>query len=287
MATQPYPTLTYSPGFTLVEFIIVIVISGIVATMMGTFISRPMQSYIDLNRRAELVDIADITLRRIARDVRRALPNSVRISAAGSVEALEILNVIDGARYRDEPPGNVLDFSSADGQFEVLGHLQNIATALACANCLVVVYNTGTGSGNAYAGSNTATLSNAVDLGNVDELTITNAALTGGNPAFPTASPGQRFFIIDTPISYLCDTSAGTITRYWNYTINATQPTTAAALLSAGASSALLASKVSSCNAFYQAGVSQRTGLVTLELTISSGNESVTLLHQSHVDNVP
>jgi MSHA biogenesis protein MshO len=282
-------------GFTLVEFIMVIVISGIVATISSTFISLPMQSYVDLTRRTELVDTADITLRRITRDIRRALPNSVRIATAGTTEAIEVLNVIDGARYRDDPPGNVLDFSSNDPAFDVLGQLQNIANLQTGGNCFngigncVIVYNTGTGSGDAYAGTNVANLFAVTD--NIapvsDQITIDNAALTLGNPAYPTASPGQRFFIIDTPVSFLCNKTTGTITRYWNYNIVAAQLTSDASLLAQGASSALLANKVSDCSFFYQVGVSQRAGLVTLQLTLRSNGESVTLLHQAHVANVP
>jgi len=52
---------------------------------------------------------------------------------------------------------------------------------------------------------------------------------------------------------------------------------------------ALVADKVTACSMTYQAGTSDRAGLVTLDLTIqdSGTTESVRLLHQVHVDNVP
>jgi MSHA biogenesis protein MshO len=48
-----------------------------------------------------------------------------------------------------------------------------------------------------------------------------------------------------------------------------------------------MAKNVSACNFSYQPGTSQRAGLVTLRLQITEDGESVTLLHQIHVDNAP
>lgn len=58
------------------------------------FISRPMEGYVDLKRRAELVDQAEMSLRRMQRDIRTALPNSVRIFDSG--KGVEFLHVVDG-----------------------------------------------------------------------------------------------------------------------------------------------------------------------------------------------
>ena len=66
-------------GFTLIEAVMVITITGIVAAMVAIFIRTPIQSYFDLERRVEMTDTADTALRRIARDSRLALPNSVRV----------------------------------------------------------------------------------------------------------------------------------------------------------------------------------------------------------------
>ena len=87
-------------GFTLVEMIVVITITGILAAAVAVFIRRPVESYVDAARRAELTDIADGALRRITRDVRMALPNSVRITSAGNVTYLEYLQTSGGGRYR-------------------------------------------------------------------------------------------------------------------------------------------------------------------------------------------
>ena len=50
-------------GFTLVEAIMVIVITGILAGMVAVFIKAPVDGYVDSVRRAELTDAADTALR--------------------------------------------------------------------------------------------------------------------------------------------------------------------------------------------------------------------------------
>src|SRR5688572_23243570 len=70
-----------SQGFSLVELIVVIVITGIIASVIGSFIAGPIQGFFDQARRAALVDAAQLALLRMGRDLRAALPNSVRIDS--------------------------------------------------------------------------------------------------------------------------------------------------------------------------------------------------------------
>ena len=68
-----------SAGFTLIEMIMVIIITAVLGTIISRIISRPVEGFVDISRRAELVDIAEVSLRKISREVRLALPNSVRL----------------------------------------------------------------------------------------------------------------------------------------------------------------------------------------------------------------
>jgi prepilin-type N-terminal cleavage/methylation domain-containing protein len=140
-------------GFTLIELIMVIVIVGILATMTTKIITSPVSSYLDLQRRTTLVDTAELALRRMQRDIRRALPNSVRITGGGTV--LELLHVEDGGRYRarqdisaatglcaSTPVGDILDFTLADDCFEVTGSLKTF-NPLATSSESLIIYNLG------------------------------------------------------------------------------------------------------------------------------------------------
>jgi MSHA biogenesis protein MshO len=84
-------TATRARGFTLIELVITIAVGSAVVAFMALFIVTPMSTYTAQTRRAMLVDAADSALRFIGRDLRAALPNSVRVSASGSVTALELL----------------------------------------------------------------------------------------------------------------------------------------------------------------------------------------------------
>jgi len=259
-------------GFTLIELIMVIVIVGILSTMTTDIITLPVKSYIDLERRTALVDSAEMILRRMQRDIRRALPNSIRITAG---TRLELLHTIDGGRYRaqlaSDGSGDLLDFISADDRFDVLGSLASVPAGE------LVIYNTGGAGGNAYTGNNRATIANT---STVDFMLLNTAKL------FPFQSPQQRFFIVDTPITYNCIN--GELRRYDNsidssYGISSAGPVLAALNYKLQAKSQSL-----SCLFRYQEGTGTRAGLVTLEISLTDdAGESAKLIQQVHVDNMP
>lgn len=269
-------------GFTLIEMIIVIVLTGIIAGIMAAFVSGPILGYTQTSRRAELVDAAELALRRMARDIRRALPNSIRVAGGGT--ALELINVVDAGRYRgDPPPGDaaaILDFTAADTDFDVISTLQNFAAIDTSADAVVIYNLTATGlSNNAYTGDNLARL----DTG----TTATHIQLLAPGKQFPLASPRQRFYVVDTPVTYLC--TAGELRRYDGYALAVTQLTSDGALVGAGANRVVMTGFVSQpqCSFTYQPGTSKRAGLVTLRLVLTDQGENVTLLHQVHVYNTP
>ena len=84
-------------GFTLVELVVVIVISAIVAVFMVLFLDTPIESYFAQTRRSDLVDSAHRISDAVTADARTALPNSMRVNAAGT--ALELLATTGVARY--------------------------------------------------------------------------------------------------------------------------------------------------------------------------------------------
>lgn len=280
-------------AFTLVELVITITLTTIVVSFMAVFISGPIAAYADQGRRAELVDVAENSLRRIARDIRTALPNSVRITTNGSVVALEMLNTIDGVRYRDRPPpgnpANRLRFNSADDAFNTIGQFNGISRPFSSNSHYLSIYNVGVPGANAYELANVITPPGTrIDIDADAVADEDNVRLT---PAFQFAypSPGQRVYLIDQPISYLCDPATGTLARYAGYGIAANQSDrdSAGELAGAGAATTIVADNVSSCGMQYASGTSQRAGLVSLTMQVSDAGETVSLLHQVHVNNVP
>ena len=257
-------------GFTLTEAVMVIVITGILAGMAAVFITQPVDQFFDTARRATLADAADTVLRRIGRDLRAALPNSVRVNPGNT--ALEFLHVRSGGRYREQGPGDVLDFTGADITFDVLGPAVSVQPGDS-----VVVYNLGIPGATAYSGASANTDVRRVVSGAGGLLT--NVAITSA-ARLPFASPARRFQVVDTPVSYIC--AGGVLRRYWGYTIAAAQP-----VPPVGALNALIADRLTGCNFTYAAGTTQAQALVTLSLALTDGGETINLLYQIHVNNVP
>jgi len=139
-----------SRGFTLVEMIIAIVITGILVAMVSMFGRRQIESYLDVSNRADLSDAADTALRRIGRDLQAALPNSVRNN---DVNFLEFVPIATAGRYRADIGGGAgddpLDFTSAtDNSFDVFGPVVNIA-----AGEQLVIFNLGQPGSDVYDGT--------------------------------------------------------------------------------------------------------------------------------------
>ncbi|MBX3619224.1 MAG: type II secretion system protein [Rhizobacter sp.] len=277
---RPRPPAPRTRGFTLLEAVLVIMLTGIVGVMVASFIRQPVDAYVDLARRAELTDAADGALRRIARELRTALPNSVRVDPTGRF--LEFLPVRSAGRYRAARSAggseDFLDFSSAtDGSFEVLG-----PAVSALPGDQLVVHNLGLPGADAYEGSSRRALTSS---GNA----LTSLAYAVGGAQFPFASPNSRFQVVGTPVSYACTPAtggAGSLRRHANYPIQATQPTASLAALT-GANNAVLTPWVSACTFTYGNGAATRNAVVTLHLTLTSGGESITLLQQVQVENSP
>jgi MSHA biogenesis protein MshO len=276
-------------GFTLIEMVVTIAVGAVVVAFMAMFIVMPMNAYTAQTRRAGLVDASDSALRFMARDIRSALPNSVRVASSGTVTALELLATADGARYQDNGPVSnpalALDFTTASGAFATTVPFTQLTLPFSSNAYFLSIYNVGVPGANAYQMTNVITPAGTIIT--VSAGAASNQNLVTLNPPFQFAygSPEKRVYLVSGPVSYLCDTSAGTLTRYSGYPIASTQPTSAATL--SGAASALVAANVASCSFTYSAGTAQRNALATLSLQIAQSGESVQLLNEVQVVNAP
>lgn len=278
-------------GFTLIELVITIAVGSVVVAFMALFIVMPMDAYTAQTRRAALVDAADSALRFMSRDLRSALPNSVRVASSGTVTALELLATADGARYQDNGPlanpALALNFNAPASAFATTVPFTQLTLPWSSSGYYLSIYNVGVPGANAYQMTNVITPAGTTI--SISAGSSANQNLVTLNPAFQFAygSPEKRVYLVSGPVSYLCDTSAGTLTRYSGYTISSTQPTSAATLSAAGATSALIAADVGSCAFTYSAGTAQRNALATLTLQITQSSESVQLLNEVQMVNAP
>ena len=293
-------------GFTLVEMIMVIVITGIIGGMVAVFLRAPVQQYMDVSRRADMTDIADTALRRISRDLRTALPNSVRVTnPGGGTVFLEYLETIAGGRYNSATvpvdclnAGGCTDLTTTGDL--VTGVSGVASTALVNGGTLngtsrLVVYNQYNNSPvnncsptnpSVYcaAGSGGAPVINSVTNGANAQDRINFAVGHTFRP--PGGSPNNRFQIVSQPVTYAC-TQNGRLMRYWGYGIQPAQPTALGTLQTANLGVVLANNVGATCTFTYDAAVTQRSGLVTMQLTITDSGETVSLYSATHVSNLP
>jgi MSHA biogenesis protein MshO len=307
--TRPDRSASSARGFTLIEMVVAIVLTSIIVATTVYFV-YPVRQAADLTTRAELTDIADNTLQRIGRDVRLALPNSVRQTSSGSSVFLEFIPVRTAGRYRADaggasigtdcpntgslgvPASDQLSFELADGCFKTIGTVANADQIVVNSDFLVLNnYGKDFTDQDAYAnGAANRVLITSLGSppGETDRHRFAFAATTFRRVLHD--SPGKRFYVVTMPVSYVCDTSAGTLTRYSGYAFTATglQPTDTTAM----GTPARIADNVTACVFDYSPNVAPQVGLLTLRLTLSktlSGGETetVSLYHAVHVNNVP
>ncbi|MDH3645799.1 MAG: prepilin-type N-terminal cleavage/methylation domain-containing protein [Gammaproteobacteria bacterium] len=280
-------------GFTLIELVIALALTVIVTAFAAMFISGPVKGYTDQNRRVMLVDSAESALHRLGRDIRSALPNSVRVVAVGTGFAVEMLNAVDGARYRGGPPpanaARVLDFSAADGQFNAIGRFNRTATPFSSVTHYLSIYNVGVPGANAWELANVITPPGTqIDIG-ADAIPDEDNVTLSVPFQFAFPSPTQRMYLIDGPITWLCDTGAGTLTRYNGYVVATDQTTrdSDAELTAAGAAATRVTENITACAVNYAPGTAWRAGLVSARVELAQSGESIVLQQQIHVENAP
>ena len=292
----------HSRGFTLIELTLVIVIAGVLAATIAVFMRPAIDSYISSGSRAELTDQADTALRRMLRDIRLAVPNSVR--SPGS-QCVEVVPTASGGRLRMQAdtmndvslpctPGPTcsapLDTSQATTYVDVLTPF----SATPAVGDWLVLGNTNPN--DVYAGVNRAAITNVQSP--LPTSTQGKARLTIATTQFPSGYDSGRFTIVPNAqkaVFYTCvgadgtvDASGdgkGTLYRSSNYGFNAAYPTSCPS--TAGAD--IVATKVRSCTFSYDPnpGGTQQYGFVWLDIELARNNETVGLASGAHVVNAP
>lgn len=279
-------------GFTLVELIVAIVITAIVASLLVLFLNAPLQSYFAQTTSSDLTDSANHIADAVTADVRTALPNSMRIRIVGSRAALELLATEGIARYygQGDNPSNPGEELVIGNPVPAFATLDSFTSQPIPPRPYLSVGNLGTTASPPF-GTSASPQYDAYVGGNGAMTPARTRVTVGTNPGFPgenlvMLSPGMTFqapgapatqpsvhnaYLVSGPVSYVCDSTAGTFTRYSGYGVAAVQP------IAPGGTSALIARNVAACTmSIVNAPSSYAYGeLAILTVTLSSGGENL------------
>lgn len=286
-------------GFTLVELIVVIVLTGILASTVTIFFKPAVDAYFASQRRAALADMADTAVRRMAREIRAAVPNSVRDHGE---QCIEFVPTIAGGRYRkalhmtvagvseEDSTTNCtnlakscsLDLSEPSGsQKTAFDVLQMSAARAPKAGDAVVIGNQQVEW--VYEGKSRKLVSDPYIPGvsyGVGRIRLE----TGGFPSEISGYEFGRFFVVQDSASVAFVCSGSKLYRV----VRALGTPTANTCPDVAVNTPVLADKVSHCRFVYSANDgTQQNGLAWLEITLSDAGEDVSMAFGVHVSNVP
>jgi len=254
-------------GFTLIELVVVIVVMAILAVGAVTFIGDASDGYAATVRRSELGGTARLATERITRELRDALPNSVRVSGG----CLESIPADGGSTYLSVP------VSTPSASFDVTPPIAASAAGARIAvfpDAVAAVY----AIGDPGVISPSATFS-APDPNNVVRVTLAAAH------RFPLESPSRRFYLVRGPVSYCVD--QGRLWRYQGYGFSATQPTPASLPTSEPGRSPIGESVVSAAPFALNGATLTRNAEVAIDLQFQDGTDVLRFQHSVQLRNVP
>lgn len=251
-------------AFTLIELVVVIAVMAILGGISVTFISHSIFGYVNSTAYYQLADRADVALRRMSRDVRNALPNSVWVASDGSY--VEFIPIKNAGRYQQD----TLDFVTANDSFNVIGP----AIASVSSGDQLVIYNLGIQGADVYAGDT------------IRSLTTTGsslATLAFSGSAFPLSSPNNRFYIVNSASFYVCDLANNRLMMYTGYAVPSSHPSSGGV----SGTGSIVADNLTGCSFTYTPGVMQHNGVLTASLQFTKNGGVVNLVNQINVVNSP
>lgn len=218
-------------GFTLVELIMVIVVLAIVATVTTSYLGIGAQMYVESSDRDRLLSQSRFAVERLTRELRSALPNSVRTHTSASQQCVEFTPVLVATRYASLPLFTAESELALFGLSEQWADLASNEVRYGTEGLRVYVYATTksqiyqateTNPGVFFALDSTAPNPDPYDItanasGFDIRLKFANSAL------FSRASPSKRLYVVPQPIAY-CALATGQLIRHSQYGFSSGTP---------------------------------------------------------------
>ncbi len=256
---------TCERGFTLIELIAVIVVLSIMATFSVRFVVSTIDNYNRTVDRGKLVAHGRQALERMTRQLRTAVPNSVRVTNAN--QCVEFLPIAGGGNYigelADANNGAAAQASISTGGYQVTFGSALYAFVAALSTTEI------------YSGSAASVAISAAEDHSDSTLSLAAAH------QFLRNSISHRFFLADNPVAFCV--AANELRYYSGY---ATPTTTTGVPAGVGS---LMAQGVASDGSPFtlSAGAETRNSLLAVRLTFTRHSETVALNQEVLIRNVP
>ncbi|MGH1371204.1 MAG: PulJ/GspJ family protein [Cellvibrionaceae bacterium] len=256
---------TSSRGFTLIELIAVIVILSIMGTFSVRFIVSTLDNYNRTVDRGKLVAHGRQALERMTRQLRAAVPNSVRVTNTN--QCVEFLPIAGGGNYIGELP-DASNNAAALAMINSGGYQVTFGSAL-------YVYVAALTSNEIYSGSAVST-----SVAGAEDHSDNTLSLAAAHQ-FLRNSVSNRFYLADNPAAFCV--VANELRYYSGY---ATPATTTGVPTGTGS---LMAQGVASNGSPFtlSASTEERNSLLAMRLTFTRSSETVALNQEVLIRNVP
>lgn len=284
---SPLPRANLQRGFTLIELIVVIVILGILGGYVFSYVGFGAQIYVDTTAREQLMSQSRFAVERLTREIRNAVPRSVRVAADNS--CIEFMPILASSQYLQVPRQG----PSASDPLLVIEPRADQGVNL-IGQYLLIYASTPNFIYNPTQTERRKIIDAIVSTGDDHVVEI---AYTDSISYFTGSSPAQRYFIAGQPISWCYQQTTGQLWRYTGYGLNANAATLAQLQLALTTSAEVMAENLTNDLTLttperpfiVDDATLVRNSLVHLDLRFAraADTERLQLLQEVHVPNVP
>lgn len=276
-------SLKKQQGFTLLEMITVIIILGVMSVGIASFIKIATQSYVNVSERDELISSARFSVERLNREVRSALPNSLRVLSLAGIECLEFVPIIASSTYLN------LSKNIVTSTMNAIEFIDDAQQEYECDNCghHIAIY--ALSQEDIYVDPSQTT-GQVFSLNGIDKDIVGNDDVWqisfSGNVSVENLSPTSRFYVINKPVRYCADD--GSFYRVSNYSLSNSYD--AIAYPEPNTNAKILMAENVNVNFAVEDATLTRNSIVRAELTFtraSDSGESIVLNHEIHISNTP